>query len=127
MVKFSWKIQSMKTDPATGVVECVWWLLTATDPATKEEQSLHGSYSMAVGEGAEKSKDFVEFGKLSEDMVVKWITDNMPGVDEYKERAAAALQEKLDSLNAATQKPQFEGLPWERTADDSADATASED
>ena len=109
-VKYTWNIESIRCAPLLNgrenVVTRVYFLYKGTDGTGKNAVSghWHGTWD------APEPKDdvsFIDFDKLKESDVLKWVKDNhIESVEHMKDR----VKEQIDSLKA----PKYveKALPW---------------
>lgn len=93
MTTFTWTISALDGDKTLGansdVVTNIHWRLLGTN-----EDGITGETygSQAIGEPT--SGSFIEFGDLTQEIVVGWL-ENVMDVQSYKDRIQAQIDEKI--------------------------------
>ena len=109
MTTFTWKIANLERNVADGKVYTVHYTVNALSDQVDPNSESGGFFSAgAYGSVGLDGEVSVEFGSLTEEVVVGWVKEALGGEEKVAE-IEAALQAQIDERVAPTKAA---GLPW---------------
>jgi len=109
MTTFTWKIANLERNVADGKVYTVHYTVNALSDTVDPNSESGGFFSAgAYGSVGLDGEVSVEFGSLTEEVVVGWVKEALGGEKKVAE-IEAALQAQIDEKVAPTKAA---GVPW---------------
>jgi len=109
MTTFTWKVANLERNVADGKVYTVHYTVNALSDTVDPNSESGGFFSAgAYGSVGLDGEVSVEFGELTEDLVVEWVKTALGGEEKVAE-IEAALQAQIDERVAPTKAA---GVPW---------------
>jgi len=109
MTTFTWKIANLERNVADGKVYTVHYTVNALSDQVDPNSESGGFFSAgAYGSVGLDGEVSVEFGSLTEEVVVGWVKEALGGEKKVAE-IEAALQAQIDEKVAPTKAA---GVPW---------------
>jgi len=109
MTTFTWKIANLERNVADGKVYTVHYTVNALSDQVDPNSESGGFFSAgAYGSVGLDGEVSVEFGSLTEEVVVGWVKEALGGEEKVAE-IEAALQAQIDEKVAPTKAA---GVPW---------------
>jgi hypothetical protein len=112
-VSYSWKITQM-TKKTVGDIENVVlhtrWELTGTESTTGTEGKFIGATPIDFDPSS--TDEFVQFGDLTEELVISWVSASVTGFGGYWEHIEEQIQKKIDEIDDAVEEVNSHDLPW---------------
>ena len=101
-IQYTWKIDQLERDPATGVVKTAHWNCRGVDEDTENSVHMYGSCHLPLADP--ENSDFIPFDELSEEDVLAWVWQA-----PTKEEREASIAEQIELKN---NPPIVVGVPW---------------
>lgn len=101
-IQYTWKVNQLERDPATGAVKTAHWDCLGVDEDTGNSVHMYGSNSLPPADP--NNPDFIEFDALTEEQVLGWIWQG-----PTKEERESSIAQQIDMKN---NPPVVPGLPW---------------
>ena len=109
MTTFTWKVANLERNVADGKVYTVHYTVNALSDTVDPNSESGGFFSAgAYGSVGLDGEVSVEFGSLTEEVVVGWVKEALGGEEKVAE-IEAALQAQIDEKVAPTKAA---GVPW---------------
>jgi len=109
MTTFTWKVANLERNVADGKVYTVHYTVNALSDTVDPNSESGGFFSAgAYGSVGLDGEVSVEFGSLTEEVVVGWVKTALGGEEKVAE-IEAALQAQIDEKVAPTKAA---GVPW---------------
>jgi hypothetical protein len=109
MTTFTWKVANLERNVADGKVYTVHYTVNALSDQVDPNSESGGFFSAgAYGSVGLDGEVSVEFGSLTEEVVVGWVKEALGGEEKVAE-IEAALQAQIDEKVAPTKAA---GVPW---------------
>ena len=109
MTTFTWKVANLERNVADGKVYTVHYTVNALSDQVDPNSESGGFFSAgAYGSVGLDGEVSVEFGSLTEEVVVGWVKETLGGEEKVAE-IEAALQAQIDEKVAPTKAA---GVPW---------------
>ena len=106
---FTWKVANLERNVADGKVYTVHYTVNALSDTVDPNSESGGFFSAgAYGSVGLDGEVSVEFGSLTEEVVVGWVKTALGGEEKVAE-IEAALQAQIDEKVAPTKAA---GVPW---------------
>ena len=106
---FTWKVANLERNVADGKVYTVHYTVNALSDTVDPNSESGGFFSAgAYGSIGLDGEVSVEFGSLTEEVVVGWVKETLGGEEKVAE-IEAALQAQIDEKVAPTKAA---GVPW---------------
>jgi len=106
---YTWKVANLERNVADGKVYTVHYTVNALSDTVDPNSESGGFYSAgAYGSVGLDGEVSVEFGSLTEEVVVGWVKEALGGEEKVAE-IEAALQAQIDEKVAPTKAA---GVPW---------------
>ena len=106
---FTWKVANLERNVADGKVYTVHYTVNALSDQVDPNSESGGFFSAgAYGSVGLDGEVSVEFGSLTEEVVVGWVKEALGGEEKVAE-IEAALQAQIDEKVAPTKAA---GVPW---------------
>jgi len=106
---YTWKVANLERNVADGKVYTVHYTVNALSDTVDPNSESGGFFSAgAYGSVGLDGEVSVEFGSLTEEVVVGWVKEALGGEEKVAE-IEAALQAQIDEKVAPTKAA---GVPW---------------
>jgi hypothetical protein len=104
---YTWSVATLDRTIATGFVDTVHWIVSASRPNGDEDAYTASSYGSVGLEGSAGESGFIPYEELTEADCIGWVKDSLG--DKEVEAAEAGLTSQLDAKQTPTEAA---GVPW---------------